>query len=443
MVNKNGERELAYIVKVDGKERIEGYDRIVSYQIGGWKCVAGINDFEVGDLAVYIEIDSMCPYTNVFSFLDKGVDEFTGKTRPDRHRIKTQRFAKGKALSQGLLMPLSACHFDSDKKLGDFVTEDLGITYYEAEDNSRKETLSKHIANKVEKELDRWAKKHKHLSKIKLVVSCKRKMLFKKYTPKNTPKKNNYPYWVVKTDEERVQNCSYMFNKETRKNYPLHWVATEKIDGTSTTFTMRQEKKVRVKDGAFKHHYEREFLVCSRNVVFDKPDKKSFYDDTDGNVYLEMAEKYNIEIVLNNILDANPNFEFITIQGETYGGNIQKRNYGEEHRLAVFNVIYKEVDKNPVRLNPIQMKEFLEHYPYAILEVEGDGVFHHKPQYLPIVPIVHKRFVLRSTCDKLLSCADGSSKIDGGMREGLVFRSFDGVHSFKAVSNAFLEKYHS
>ena len=30
-----------------------------------------------------------------------------------------------------------------------------------------------------------------------------------------------------------------------------------------------------------------------------------------------------------------------------------------------------------------------------------------------------------------------------GMREGLVFRSTDGVKSFKAVSNEFLLKYHA
>jgi hypothetical protein len=39
--------------------------------------------------------------------------------------------------------------------------------------------------------------------------------------------------------------------------------------------------------------------------------------------------------------------------------------------------------------------------------------------------------------------AEGASAIDGGMREGLVFRSIDGARSFKAVSNPFLLKYHA
>ena len=36
-----------------------------------------------------------------------------------------------------------------------------------------------------------------------------------------------------------------------------------------------------------------------------------------------------------------------------------------------------------------------------------------------------------------------TSKIDGNMREGLVFRSFDGARSFKCVSPEFLLKYHN
>ena len=49
---------------------------------------------------------------------------------------------------------------------------------------------------------------------------------------------------------------------------------------------------------------------------------------------------------------------------------------------------------------------------------------------------------LPETCDELLEMAGGNSCIDGEMREGIVLRSVDGVHSFKAVDNAFLEKYH-
>jgi len=102
---------------------------------------------------------------------------------------------------------------------------------------------------------------------------------------------------------------------------------------------------------------KRHAIVCSRNVVFNSPNKeeKNYYKDTDGNIYLEMFEKYDIEKILNYILDEHPDYEFITIQGETYGGTIQKRKYCDEHRFAIFNYIYKKKGEAPVRLNPVQM----------------------------------------------------------------------------------------
>lgn len=42
----------------------------------------------------------------------------------------------------------------------------------------------------------------------------------------------------------------------------------------------------------------------------------------------------------------------------------------------------------------------------------------------------------------MIKYADGKSKIDGEMREGVVLRTLDGVKSFKSVSNDFLIKYH-
>ena len=62
---------------------------------------------------------------------------------------------------------------------------------------------------------------------------------------------------------------------------------------------------------------------------------------------------------------------------------------------------------------------------------------------LPCVPIVDECFTLPATCEEMLDyAASAPSKIDGGMREGVVLRSMDGVMSFKAVSNEFLMKYH-
>jgi hypothetical protein len=189
------------------------------------------------------------------------------------------------------------------------------------------------------------------------------------------------------------------------------WIATEKIDGTSTTFTMRGYGR------------KREFYICSRNVVFDKPDKKCFYD---SNVYVEMAEKYDIERTMEAIMAQYGDLDFLTIQGETYGEGIQKRDYSiKGHRFAVFNIIYGFKDGRTERLNPIEMTDICEYWG------------------LPAVPIVAVDFELPATCDELLEFAASEvSVLDGKEREGIVLRSYDGVNSFKAVSNSFLLKYH-
>jgi hypothetical protein len=200
----------------------------------------------------------------------------------------------------------------------------------------------------------------------------------------------------------------HLFSNNSKK-----YIATEKIDGTSTTFTMRGKGR------------KQQFFVCSRNVVFDKPNKKCFYET---NVYTEMAEKYDIEKKLAESLNDERNgLDFITVQGETYGEGIQKRNYGlKGHDFMVFNVIFGYKSGQVVRLNPITMKDWCD------------------AKKLPTVPIVAENFVLPATCDELLEyAASEPSKIDGGMREGVVFRDYNGEESFKAVSNAFLEKYHS
>ena len=420
MLNPNTNmRELAYLVTIDEIREIPNYDRICQYRVGGWWLVSGKGDYQVGDTALYIEIDSLCPYIEEFAFLDEQFNDSGEKIRPDRHKIKTQRFAKGTALSQGLLCPLKDFPQLQGKEVGYFCTEELGITYYEKEDNVRKASNEQLVNMKVEKRLERWSKKHKFLSKFKFIREWKRKSILNRIKKQQQKKKSDWNLRlpeIQKSDEERVQN---VFNHV--KSLNAKWVPTEKIDGTSTTFFLRRGKK-------------EPFTVCSRNVVYDTPEKedRNFYKDTDGNVYLKMAEKYRIEELFTSILRDNPTYEYICFQGETYGGTIQKRNYGPEHRFALFNVIYQEKGKNQVRLNPLAMLKQVE---------EWNKLY---STQVECVPILEKEFELPETCDELLEyAASEKSKIDGGMREGVVFRSIEGRNSFKAVSNEFLLKYHS
>ena len=406
MLNKNGIRELAYVVKVDDVTAIPGYDRVELAHVGGWTVVVGKREFHPGDLAVYFEIDSKLPEVEPFTNM-----EFLAKKH---YKIKTQKMCK--SLSQGLLMSaanfkgqtyidgngIQYLHFDGTSYAeGDFLTEKLGVTYAAPEDNVRKAAA----ADKYK----RMAQRHSKLfSKQPFRWLMKRdwgkKILFL-FFGRARDKKTAWPAWVTKTDEERVQNIPWILNDKSP------WIATEKIDGTSTTFTMRKHK------GIFGTQYE--FLICSRNVVFDKPDKKCFYET---NVYTEMAEKYHVEEVLKDLLIRKfTDAEWVTLQGETFGAGIQKRDYSmNDHDFRAFNLIVS----NKGRLGSCEAADIVR--PYGI----------------KWVPILETLFVLPDTVDELLTMATGKSVIDGKSREGIVFRSYDGVKSFKAVSNDFLLEYH-
>lgn len=406
MLNENGTRELAYITHIDEIRPIPNYDRVEYARVGGWWVIVRKDQFKVGDLAIYIEVDSKVPADNpAFEFLAQ------------RHfKVKTLKMCK--VISQGLLMEpadfgWTVNNTEASKSIstkngilheGDFLTTLLGISYAEDEDNKRK-------ANSEDK-YQKMAHRHPKIFKSKLGKQMMKTKLGRNimffFFGKKKDKKNGFPAWVVKTDEERCQNMPFLFPGDP----DTEWCATEKIDGTSTTFTIKRNKIGKPT-----------FVVCSRNVAFSADSKKKGYYDT--NVYLEMAEKYHAKDVLSKILASEKCLDFVTLQGETYGKDIQKRDYGlDHHDFMAFNLIFGYKNGETIRLNPSAMKAYLEKYD------------------IPCVPIVDTSFIIPATCDELLQIATGKSAIDGGMREGLVFRTEDGIRSFKAVSNEFLLKYH-
>lgn len=411
MLNKAGERELAYVVLIDGIEPIPGYDRVETAIVGGWHVIVQKGQFEVGDPAIYFEIDSKVPADReCFAFLEKR-----------KYKIKTLKMCK--VLSQGLLMHATdfgwkngldaeghALIYDPNDNSriwyaddeSRFLTKILGVTYADDEDNQRKapsvdkyKKMAQRHPNIFKKPWARWLMKRPWGRKIMFTFFGKKK-----------DKKNGWPSWVAKTDEERIQNMPWILNDTGC------WIITEKIDGSSTTFTMKRGKRGK-----------NEFYVCSRNVCFDSVDKPCYYDT---NIYWEMAQKYDMYNILSKLLEITPKAEWVTVQGETFGAGVQKRDYSMEgHDFKAFNLIFSHLG----RIGTLEMK--------ALLETMG----------VPCVPVVNDNFYFdeiegENRVDSLLEMATGESAVDGKPREGFVLRSADGTKSFKAVSNSFLLKYH-
>jgi len=158
------ERKLASIRKITDIQPIEGADFIQVATVDGWKVVVKRGEFNVGDLAVYLEIDSWVPH-ELAPFLSNG------KEPRDYNGVKGERLRTIKLrgqVSQGLLLNLDddvvygALLGSNDWFEGQDHTEQLGIQKWEA-------PIPAQLAGKA---------------------------------------KGNFPTGLIpKTDQERIQNC--------------------------------------------------------------------------------------------------------------------------------------------------------------------------------------------------------------------------------------------
>ena len=408
MLNKNGTRELAYVVLVDGLEPIPGYDRVEHAIVGGWRVIVQKDKFKVGEPAIYFEIDSRVPSNmECFAFLEKR-----------NYKVKTLKMCK--TISQGLLMhaedfgwhienlaeDVNICivddkdvrHYPNDESR--FLTKQLNVIYADEEDNQRKavpvdkyKQLASRHPKLFKKPIVRWIMKHKFGRKIMFFFFGHKK-------DKATGFPTKFPF-VKKSDEERVENMPFILQDKEP------WIKTQKIDGTSSTYILERKKF-----GRFEEY------VCSRNVRQLTPTQANYHNDIEGNVYWMMADKYKIFQFLKSYLIEN-NLDYICLQGETAGPNIQ----GNPHKfkeLCFFG--YNFIRSDTGRMNSVEAAKIC------------------KLNNIPWVPIADEHYILPDDMETLKLDADGPCIEGEGLREGWVYRSLDGQRSFKNVSRQYLLK---
>ncbi len=357
------ERKLASIKKIDALNPIEGADKIEVATVGGWKVVCQKGLYNVGDLVCYFEIDSWIP-NEVAPFLTKEGQEPKEYNGMKGERLRTVKL-RG-VTSQGLLLPLSEVEVFLDRfeiKMpeikpfeGKDVTELLGIQKYEA-------PIPACLAGKV---------------------------------------KGQFPAWIPKTDEERIQNLTGEW--EDLKKYDS-WYITEKIDGTSFTCYIKGD----------------EFGVCSRNM--------DLYEDT-SNTHWKFVRAANLEEKMRNFRIEHGNVDF-AIQGELIGEGIQKNRYGlKGQRVHVFNV-YNITDQSFFGW-------------VSSLEICKTFDIEHVPILYPTmttIPFTDSEGNVYETVEDVLKYAEGKSTLNPNTeREGVVFKTYAREKSFKAISNKFLLK---
>jgi RNA ligase (TIGR02306 family) len=180
-------RKMATIRKIDALRPIEGADAIECAVVGGWTVVTKKGEYNVGDLAVYCEIDSFIP-SAIAPYLTKPGHYAKTFEGVEGERLRTVKL-RGQ-LSQGLLLPYATCGKICAE--GEDVSERLGIVKYEA-------PVPAELAGEV---------------------------------------KGMFPSVIPKTDQERIQNLKVEL-AEWLTNDELHWEVTEKLEGSSMTVYMR------------------------------------------------------------------------------------------------------------------------------------------------------------------------------------------------------------
>ena len=271
---------LASIQKVIKLTPINGADKIETATVLGWEVVVKKDEYKIGELCAYVQIDTIVPELPEYEFL-----------RSRKFRVRTIKLRM--QISQGLILPTPSGNW----KEGDDVTEILRIKKYEKIDNNP-ERYEKPRVPKV------WYKKWFYLFKYNF--------LFKVFPRLKPLSRSPFPKNLVSiTDEERIQNMPQVLNQYAGKNF----VVSYKLDGSSITII---HSRVFGKS---------KFRLCSRK--FELHDKKNDW----YKVFTET--KFEEEVIkLVNYFKTDD----IIVQGEAIGkfnGNHHNLR-GDEIRL--FNI---------------------------------------------------------------------------------------------------------
>jgi RNA ligase (TIGR02306 family) len=342
-------RKLATIRKIDAIHAIPQADAIEVAVVGGWQVVVKRGEFKPGDLAVYLEIDSWVP-NHLAPFLSKG------REPREFNLVKGERLRTVKLrgqVSQGLLLAIETAFPGKDQnffwsQVDQDVTELLGIQKWEAPIPAQ-------------------------LSGVM---------------------RGNFPSFIPKTDQERIQNLAAQL--EVWKTKYMRWEITEKLDGSSMTVYVMGDH----------------MGVCSRNIELEL---------CDTNTYCTVAKQLDI---FNKI--CNSGLDNIAIQGELVGPNIQGNKYSlTEHKFFVFDIYCIETQQY-----------YTPQERWALVEQLG---LDHAPLLAS-----HIELASEATMQSLLEFSDGPSIIATNyntLREGVVFKCHDFDVSFKCISNKWLLKH--
>jgi len=375
-------RKLASIQKINKLEPINGADNIEKATVLGWELVVKKGEFKENDLCVYCEVDSVLPDRKEFEFL-----------RERKFRIRTVKL-KGQ-VSQGICFPLNVLpSYNRKMKMGyeenKDVTELLGVTKYESKSEIQERVQETVKSNRIQKFLKRY-KWYRNL-----------------FTTKS---KSQFPAFIKKTDEDRIQLFPNIYNDYK----DLQFQVTEKVDGQSATYFVVENFSKKLWE-FWKEDYI--FGVCSRNFLLPKEDNSTWW---------RIAKQFDIKkkmleyiTSVNNVMGLNEyRLQYFVIQGEILGEGIQGNKYKVTGLdFYVFNVFDSYDTYNNIE------------------QVQLAGALG-----LKCVPTINTSFDLLPTITENVIYSKGKSVLANIQREGIVVRNYNQNISFKIINPDFLLKY--
>lgn len=308
------DRKLVSFREVQDIRPIKDADMIELILIDGWQCVSKKNEFHIGDIAVYFEIDSFLPVLPQYEFLRKS--SYKKMIDEEGFRLKTIRL-RGE-LSQGLLLPLNCLNL-TGKEDEETLSDLLGVKKYEPPIPSQ----------------------------LMGIVA------------------GMFPSFIPKTDQERVQNITGKIwgtgktityfdadgneiSKEITPAPKRKYEVSEKLDGSSCTIYQN--------DGVFG--------VCSRNIDLKEDETNSFWKIAHIYQLKEKLLPFNIALqgeLVGEGIQGNP----YRLKGQEFSlfdiYDIQHRRYlSPEERATFIENVIPEIKTVPILHRNIDLPETLD-----------------------------------------------------------------------------------
>ena len=397
-------KRLAYTVKIKDVKPIEGADKIELAQVMDYTVVVKKNEFQPGDIAMYIEVDSVLPdgldpvlkqkYEDIKN--GKELSEATNDEikaalaavqeqsrypyfeflRDKKFKIKSMKLSKFGVISQGILFRLDTVGITEKLDVDVDLTNRFNVT--EIVQDAEEAGLVQEPRNKFFKFLMRYKWFRKLKLGAKFICDWKAE-------------------WPGKSDEENVQK---VFSKMKAQYGDKEWVATEKLEGQNITvysYTTRGWFGKKKKIG-----------VCSRTRNLPE---KGF-----GAPFWNTVKRLRYDEKIKNI----PGEWFC--RGEHIGPGIQGNIYNLPRTEIRFFDFYQKKDGKFVKLNFEESIEFSKKWD------------------LPFVPVLDEHYVLPETAQEMLEQSDKNTVFGNNLshkREGFVLRLRDDYNVSFKVKNPF------